>query len=84
MIYDDMCRANFGNGNVVQVKLASPGTPYGPWRVILWANGITLNNWYIVNTETGGTVKIGRVGRGRGVNCYDRAHEECDRRNSKI
>lgn len=78
----DECNAIFKWG-VFRVELASPGEVTGKWRVILWAYGNDLRNWYIVNTEDGATVKIGPVSRGRGTNYYDRAHAECNRRNQQ-
>jgi len=44
--------------------------------------------WYVVNTETGRSKKIGRVGgprsNGKGINYRDRAQEEANRRNALL
>lgn len=41
-------------------------------------------NYIIVCIETGRTKKIGRIGKGRGINYHDRAKEEATRRNGGI
>ena len=41
---------------------------------------ILSNFWYILNTETKKSKKIGKV-HGRGINYYDRARKECLDRN---
>ena len=52
----------------------------GPWQVCHSLKG----HWHIINTETKVTKKIGRSGNMRGVNYYDKACEECERRNTVI
>ena len=51
-----------------------------PWKA--FSEDMT---WKIQNKQTGATVKIGRVSStGRGVNYYDRAVKEADRRNRSL
>ena len=49
----------------------------GPWFVEL---GTCEGYWYIQNAETGKRKKIGKV-QLKGINYYERAKEECGRRN---
>jgi len=54
----------------------------GPWK----AGELHRDdfNWYIINTQTGAFKKIGPVSRGHGVNYFDRAVAEAERRNDAI
>lgn len=49
----------------------------GPWYVEV---GNASKHWYIRNAITGRHVKIGKV-QLKGINYYERAREECGRRN---
>ena len=49
----------------------------GPWYVEI---GNSSRHWYIRNAVTGNSKKIGKV-QLKGVNYYERAREECGRRN---
>jgi hypothetical protein len=51
----------------------------GPWAV----DNSMEDCWGIINTETGKTKMIGRV-KLRGVNFFDRAMDEANRRNQEI
>jgi hypothetical protein len=53
------------------------GSSDGPWYVGSKPNGIW---WYIVNSQTHTSKKIGTV-KSRGVNYYDLAVQEAQRRN---
>ena len=52
-----------------------PATP-GPWWV-----GSDQTCWYVVNRDTSRSARIGRISKGRGINYFDRAMTEADRRN---
>ena len=51
-----------------------------PWRVTCYGT-----TWYIINVETKKGKKIGPVSRtGRGVNYFDRAKQEAEKRNGTL
>ena len=69
------------NGNTpidfIHCKVCETKYYPGPWYV---KAGEATAWWYIVNAITGKMVKIGKV-QLKGVNYYERAKEECGRRN---
>lgn len=52
----------------------------GPWAV---DNSLNVKEWSVINTETGKDKRIGPV-TGKGINYFDRAMEEANKRNLSL